>query len=140
MNNERRNEMKNARKRYDDAINQIKNNINQIDILKIAEEIEDIGYDIEAICSDEEFAFDMLSPGLQATERGTQMESCINAMTSIVNDLIIIADDLRITAEEGKIIDISIFDNKVDFDWFESEATPIRSSRRGKIKPPWTYM
>lgn len=132
MNDKRREAMKTARKRYEKEVEKLLHQTNQEALLAIVHEIEKISEAIDDVRNNEECAYDMLTPGLQATARGMQMESCIDAMDEITISMIDVCDYIVACVNEKKEIDMSYIEEKVDFDWFEDEAIPLPTLRRKK--------
>ena len=99
MNNQRRKEIKAVEKRVDALLaeyQKAKGNLEKF--VNVKDEYDDAKTDLEMLMDEEQCAYDNMSEGLQESDRGYQMQECIDALSEYVDwltDVVDRMDDLE---------------------------------------------
>lgn len=99
MNNQRRKEIKAVEKRVDALLAEYQKAKNDLEkFVNVKDEYDDAKTDLEMLMDEEQCAYDNMSEGLQESDRGYQMQECIDALSEYVDwltDVVDRMDDLE---------------------------------------------
>lgn len=99
MNNQRRKEIKAVEKRVDALLAEYQKAKGDLEkFVNVKDEYDDAKTDLEMLMDEEQCAYDNMSEGLQESDRGYQMQECIDALSEYVDwltDVVDRMDDLE---------------------------------------------
>lgn len=99
MNNQRRKEIKAVEKRVDALLAEYQKAKGDLEkFANVKDEYDDAKTDLEMLMDEEQCAYDNMSEGLQESDRGYQMQECIDALSEYVDwltDVVDRMDDLE---------------------------------------------
>lgn len=99
MNNQRRKEIKAVEKRVDALLAEYQKAKGDLEkFANVKDEYDDTKTDLEMLMDEEQCAYDNMSEGLQESDRGYQMQECIDALSEYVDwltDVVDRMDDLE---------------------------------------------
>ena len=99
MNNQRRKEIKAAEKMVNTLLTEYQKAKGDLEMfVNVKEEYDDVKTDLEMLMDEEQCAYDNMPEGLQESDRGYQMQECIDALSEYIDwltDIVDRMDDLE---------------------------------------------
>lgn len=99
MNNQRRKEIKAVEKRINTLLTEYQKAKSDLEMfVNVKEEYDDAKTDLETLMDEEQCAYDNMPEGLQESDRGYQMQECIDALSEYIDwltDIVDRMDDLE---------------------------------------------